>query len=278
MPLTADRSQPGARIGAVMPTSSRLGQYPQDHHDPLHGERLPGQNPAQTVSPDDVPHRSTSGPPTLSRVFGGAHHRVVTNTFAPGAEPVATPGTLIDRFLPVYDVAITEHAVIDADCHTAYDTSAALDFMSVRTPLLTASFFVRGLPARLRGTAPPPPPELRLTADDAGLPGWVLLGRHPGREIAFGAVGKFWQADIEWRDVDREDFAAFDEPGWGKIACHFLIRPDGSGRSVVTYECRTATNDAESRRRMRRYWWLIRPFVGHVMRATLRTIDRQTVR
>lgn len=96
--------------------------------------------------------------------------------------------------------------------------------------------------------------------------------------MAFGAIGTFWKADIEWRDVPLEQFETFDEPGWGKIACHFLVRPDGPGRTVLTYVCRTATTDPPARRRMARYWWLIRPFVGHIMRATLRTISAQTRR
>ena len=98
------------------------------------------------------------------------------------------------------------------------------------------------------------------------------LGEVPGREIVFGAVGTFWRADIEWHDVPAEEFAAFAEPGWGKIACHLLVRPDGPGRSILTYECRTATTDLTSRARMSRYWWLIRPFVAYILRAVLRTI------
>ena len=78
--------------------------------------------------------------------------------------------------------------------------------------------------------------------------------------------------------MDPADFAAFDEPGWGKIACHLLVRPDGPGRSVLTYECRTATTDHESRHAMGRYWWAIRPFVGYVLRASLRTIARDAER
>ena len=62
------------------------------------------------------------------------------------------------------------------------------------------------------------------------------------------------------------------EPGWGKIACHLLVRPDGPGRSILSYECRTATTDPVSRAQMARYWWLIRPFVAYVLRAVLRTI------
>ncbi|NGP04825.1 hypothetical protein G6038_04860 [Rhodococcus sp. 14C212] len=169
---------------------------------------------------------------------------------------------------------MTEHVAVEADVSATFRAAHDLDFLSVRTPLLTSAFFVRSLPARLARKPSPRLPELRMFADpsSAGLPGWLVLGEVPPREIAFGAVGKFWQTDIEWRDVPLDRFAAFDEPGWGKIGCHFLIRPNGSGRSVLSYECRTATTDPQSRRKMLRYWWLIRPFVGHIMRATVRTI------
>lgn len=179
---------------------------------------------------------------------------------------------LIDRYLPAYDLVITERLVIDADPQRVYEAARNFDFMTVRTPLLSASFFVRGLPARLSGKSVPPPPELRLASDDAGLPGWLLLGEEPGTEVAFGAVGKFWQPNIEWLDVDRNDFAGFAEPGWGKIACHFMVTAAGPSRACLTYECRTATTDARARQQMARYWWLIRPFVAYIMRATLRTI------
>lgn len=181
-------------------------------------------------------------------------------------------GDLIDRYLPTYDVAITEHLVVDAPDPVTFDAARDLDFMSVKSPLLAAAFLVRGLPDRLKGHRVEVPPELRFATGELDLPGWLSLGEVPGREIAFGAVGKFWKAEIEWRTVGRDEFAGFDEPGWGKIACHFLVRPDGEDRCVLSYECRTATTDEEARRRMARYWWLIRPFVGHVLRATLSTI------
>jgi hypothetical protein len=104
----------------------------------------------------------------------------------------------------------------------------------------------------------------------------MYLGDRPGEEIVFGAVGKFWQPNIEWRDVDPASFASFAEAGWGKIACHFLVRGAGPGRACLTYECRTATTDCQARRQMARYWWIIRPFVGHIMRATLRTVAANT--
>ena len=71
--------------------------------------------------------------------------------------------------------------------------------------------------------------------------------------------------------MTRADFAGFDEPGWGKIAANFTVTPYGR-RTLLTYECRTATTDSVARRRFRRYWWVVRPFVAHIMRATLRRI------
>jgi hypothetical protein len=100
----------------------------------------------------------------------------------------------------------------------------------------------------------------------------LLLGEEPGRELAFGAVGRFWQPNIEWRDVSKAEFAEFREPGWGKIAANFSVLPYGQRNSLLTYECRTATTDADSRRRFARYWWLMRPFIAHIFRATVGTI------
>lgn len=183
-----------------------------------------------------------------------------------------TTDHLIDECLPEFDLTIVENLVIDAEADVVYAAARDLDFMTVRTPILAAAFFVRGLPARLTGKAVPAPPELRLAGVQQSLPGWAQLGEEPGREIVFGALGRFWKPNIEWHDVEPGSFAEFDEPGWGKIACRFEVAPDGPGRSCLTYECRTATTDEKSRVEMRRYWWLIRPFVGHIMRATLRTI------
>jgi hypothetical protein len=113
-------------------------------------------------------------------------------------------------------------------------------------------------------------------ADGEGvLPGWLGLGEDAPREIAFGAIGKFWQLDISWLEpvpATPEEFTAFDDPGWGKIAANFSVRPYGGGRSLLSYEARTAVTDAESRTKFARYWKVVSPFVGVIMRATLLTV------
>jgi hypothetical protein len=179
---------------------------------------------------------------------------------------------LLDAHLPTYDVVLTEHLVVDADAVTVFEAAKNFDFMTTRSLLVTAMMTARSVPSRLLGRPVVTPQSLMLARDPGALPGWLLLGEVPGREVVFGAVGTFWKPDIEWHDLAAEQFAAFEEPGWGKIACHLLVRPDGPDRSILSYECRTATTDQVSRAQMSRYWWLIRPFVAYVLRAVIRTI------
>jgi hypothetical protein len=186
----------------------------------------------------------------------------VTNDAAP---------MLIDRFMPRYDVTIAAHAIVRRGPVATFRAASELDFMSVHSPLLDLAMWARGLPARLTGRAPAPPPRLVLAKGDP-LPGWVVLGQRDDEELAFGAVGKFWQPSIEWRDVAAETFASFDEPGWGKIAANFSVRAYGDGATLLTYECRTVTTDPESRRKFLRYWRVGRPVIAHVFRATVDTI------
>ena len=46
----------------------------------------------------------------------------------------------------------------------------------------------------------------------------------------------------------------------------------------LTYEARTAATDAASRRGFQRYWRVVAPFVGIVMRAQLSVIARNVAR
>ena len=191
---------------------------------------------------------------------------------------------LIDRALPRFDFTRVEHLVVEADPETTYAAVRRLDFLKVHSLLMDAAMWVRGVPdkvARATGRRTEPPRELpSLTFDgmvdgERGLPGWLRFGEDPPREIAFGAIGKFWQMDITWLDPvpeTLEAFAAFDDADWGKIAANFSVRPYGDGRSLLSYEARTAMTDEASRTKFGRYWTVVSPFVGVIMRATLHTV------
>ena len=98
--------------------------------------------------------------------------------------------------------------------------------------------WLRGLPARLVRPSCAAHAEAGHRRGHAALPGWTFLGQRPNRELAFGAVGRFWQPAIEWRDVSVADFRAFDEPGWGKIASELLASDrTAPAATLLTYEC-----------------------------------------
>ena len=189
---------------------------------------------------------------------------------------------LIDGILPQFDETIVEHLVIDATLDTVYAAVRGMDFLEISSPLMDAAMFVRGLPEQIgrkvrREESARAPDSARLadlfdgTGESELFGDWVGLAEDPPREIVFGAAGKVWQPEIEWKQVPAAEFAGFDEPGFAKIAAAFSLREYGEDRTLLTYEARTANTDADSKRRFRRYWWLVKVFVGVVMRAALRT-------
>jgi hypothetical protein len=58
------------------------------------------------------------------------------------------------------------------------------------------------------------------------------------------------------------------------VATSFLVLPYGTGRSLLCTETRTATTDPDSARQFRRYWKIIGPFAGYIMRHWL-TLAKQ---
>lgn len=189
---------------------------------------------------------------------------------------------LLDAALPEFRFSRLECGMIAADLDVVYGAARDLDMLSIHSPLFDAVMWARGVPDRMRRRPVVTPPSMRVSDlfDTAarGVQGdreaqpWVPLGENAGREIVFGAVGKVWKPTIEWRRVEPEHFAGFDEPGWAKMAAAFVVHPYGAHRSLLTYEARTACTDPESAARFGRYWTLVSPGVGIVLRGALRTI------
>lgn len=191
----------------------------------------------------------------------------------------------IDGVMPSYDAEIAVHTIVDTDVHTTFEAARELDFLEVGDPLMDASMWVRGAPATVAGWFGKAPPAMNVSehmtldamaGDDGG--DWVFLAEAPPRELVFGAIGRFWTPTIEWKPVAAQDFAAFDEPGYGKIACAFTVLAYGEGRSLLTYQCRVRGTSEEARAGFMKYWALVRPFVGHILRAANRQIKENAER
>lgn len=185
---------------------------------------------------------------------------------------------LIDRQLPRFQARTFSALVVDASTERTYQAIRALDPDQVgqTVPFMQLMVRLRDLPARL-GRAPRraiQPVSEALTSEQYRQ-AFLLIDEEPGTEFVIGMIGKFMSpTQMEFRRFDPPQFAGFGEPGYGKVATSFLVLPYGSGRSVLCTETRTATTDPASARRFRRYWAVIGPFAGYIMRHWL-TLAKQ---
>ena len=191
---------------------------------------------------------------------------------------VATRELLIDRQLPQFQARTFSALVVDASTERTYQAVRALDPDQVgqEVPFMQLMVRLRDLPARL-GRAPRraiEPVSEELTSEQYRQ-AFLLIDEEPGTEFVIGMIGKFMSpTQMEFHRFDPPQFAGFGEPGYGKVATSFLVLPYGSGRSLLCTETRTATTDPASARRFRRYWAVIGPFAGYIMRHWL-TLAKQ---
>jgi hypothetical protein len=189
---------------------------------------------------------------------------------------------LLDDVLPRFDVTRLEHRVIDGDRETVYGGLMQADFLSAwrDSTAVRALFALRSAAERVaqlgrERQAPPPPPQTLRTSDITSHGEWVSLAEEPPREFVFGAIGRFWSGETKWETIEAAEFTTFDQPGFAKIAGSFSLRHYGGGRTLLTYEARTSATDPASRRAFMRYWWVVSPFVGVVMRSMLAVVERE---
>ncbi|MGW1679667.1 hypothetical protein [Saccharopolyspora sp. NPDC002376] len=205
-----------------------------------------------------------------------------TRTHPPGVESatweVTERSVTIDDFAPRCDVGAVEHVVVDAPPEAVYQALRHLDLLAIHSRIADLAWWMRGLPERIKRRVPPRKPT-RLTFDDLCASGeWVLLGEQPGREVVFGAVGRFWTPIVRMEQISAAEFAGYGRPGRGKIATAFSVRPYGRGGSLATYDVRTTLDDPITRRIFALYWRTVQPFVKAIMRATLRTAAKRAAR
>jgi len=106
-------------------------------------------------------------------------------------------------------------------------------------------------------------------------PIWEALlaeGFQPMGDDTVVLVGRPWSPKGGTRRV--EDFVAFAEPGYAKMAMDLRAVPEADGSRLET-ETRVYLTDASARRRFRAYWLVVRPFSGLVRRSWLKAAKRR---
>jgi hypothetical protein len=178
---------------------------------------------------------------------------------------------LLDRFMP--DCEVREHHEVRVAAPAAVTFAAARELELQRSPLIRGIFRAREL--MMGATAVRGRPPQRPFLEEVLSLGWRILAEEPGRQIIVGAVTQPWQADVVFRRVPPEEFAAFDQAGYVKIAWTLDATPLGPRDSVFRTETRAMATDPESRARFRRYWTVVSPGIRLIRRETLRLVKRE---
>ena len=184
----------------------------------------------------------------------------------------ASPDPLLDRFMPEFDIVEHHETAVEADARATWDVVRGLDLFG--SPLVRAIF--RGREILMGGDAPEREPRAFIA--DASRIGWGLLEELPGRQLVFGAVTRPWEANPVFRALPPEEFAAFAEPGYVKIAWTLRVEPIGDAASCFATQTRALATDRASRAKFRRYWRMVSPGVRLIRTEMLRLVRREAAR
>jgi len=116
------------------------------------------------------------------------------------------------------------------------------------------------------------PKGLGLTLDGLLQSGFILLAENPNEELVLGLVGRFWTPSGEIQQLDVKEFLNFDKPGYAKAVWNFFVSRRSDDSTLLSTETRVYCLEANSRRRFRVYWKLVKPFSDEVRKEALRLI------
>jgi hypothetical protein len=181
---------------------------------------------------------------------------------------------LLDRFMPVYEVAERHHVRVDAPAQVTF--AAATEMYLEQSPIVRWIFKVRGWAMGSQSASREEDVAPFLTRMRSI--GWGVLAEVPGREIVMGAVTRPWMADVVFRPVPPDEFASFQEPDHVKIIWTLRADPTGPEESIFRTETRVVSTDLAARKKFRRYWAFASPGIILIRWASLRPLKSEAER
>ena len=180
---------------------------------------------------------------------------------------------LLDRFLPVYEIVERHQLGVAAPAAVTLDSARDADLQAspvVRTIIRAREIILGATPVdRLRPRG--------LLAETQAL-GWGVLADVPGREVVMGAVTRPWEANVTFRALPPDQFAAFNEAGYVKIAWTIRADPITATESVFRTETRAVATDPSARTKFRRYWSFLSPGIIVIRWAVLGPVKQEAER
>jgi hypothetical protein len=170
---------------------------------------------------------------------------------------------LLDTFMHDHDVCERHEIAVAAPADVTLAAAKELELQSSR--IIRTLFKARELILRANRDSTPRPKGL---FEEMKAIGWGVLAETPG-EIVMGAVTKPWEPNPVFRPVPPEDFAAFAEPDFVKIAWTLRASSCPDGSSIFRTETRVVATDLGARKKFRLYWAFLSPGIIFIRSAML---------
>jgi hypothetical protein len=175
----------------------------------------------------------------------------------------------LDPFIPVPDARERFAVTVRAPAPLVYDVACSFDMQSIWS--VRTIFQMR---ERIMGSRPGVRVPRGMVEELRDL-GWGCLLERQGELYVGGAVCQPWLADVKFRAVPSESFAAFAEPDLVRIAWTLETRSLGANLTELTSETRVAATDDAARRRFLAYWRWARIGIYSIRWLLLPAIRRQ---
>jgi hypothetical protein len=175
---------------------------------------------------------------------------------------------LIDQFVPLPDFREQHHIDVHAPAAVVLDIAAKMDIQTL--PVVHALIWIRG---KVMG-AHDAPRKSTAFLDELKSLGWQVLASVDDGIHVLGVVARPWTADVGFRGVPADRFAAFDEPDLVKIVVTLEAEPIAQGLTRFTTETRVKATDARALRKFRRYWRKVLPGIVLIRLAMLHALKR----
>jgi hypothetical protein len=177
--------------------------------------------------------------------------------------------SLLDQFMPKYEVLEGHRVDVAAPADVTYAALMDLDLEDSR--VIRAIFKGRELLLGADAGAETRPRGLIAMTKDLG---WRMLAEVPGHQIVMGAVTQPWKANVVFRGLPADQFAAFNEPDYVKIV--WTLRSDAvsSGQSIARTETRVVAMSPDASSKFRWYWARFSPGILLIRQMSLRLVKK----
>ncbi len=201
-------------------------------------------------------------------IAGASYATYVAATWLRYGHPTRAGGdatdALLDTFMRDYEVSERHEIAVAAPADVTLAAAEEIELAS--SPIIRAIFKARELILRSKPDVTTRP---RGLVKEMKSLGWGVLAEIPGREIVMGGVTKPWEANPVFRALAPDQFAAFADPDYVKIAWTLRASPGPAGGSIFRTETRAVATDPGARKKFRRYWSFLSPGIILIRSAML---------